>query len=158
MKTKILSVMLAVAALSAASCSKPAQEPTLPAEAAYVGDLSVIEIAGALYEQKDVHVSYELADDGTLSIRMKDVSFSAQMPVKLSLMVLSDVPYVRHGSTLTLSLSGTDIIPQMEMRGELVPYERYLCTDLTGTINPEKMVLSMKLGGFQTDYSGDYRE
>lgn len=46
----------------------------------------------------------------------------------------------------------------MEVRGEMVPYERYLCTDLTGTITPEMMVLSMKPGGFQTDYSGKYTE
>lgn len=46
----------------------------------------------------------------------------------------------------------------MESRGVLVPYDRYICTDLTGTVTADKMVLSMKLGGFQTDYTGLYSE
>jgi len=147
--------VLALGALCATACEKtPVQE--LPSEAGFVGSLDVIEINDELFHMDEVRSSYELLEDGTLNISLYEVNFSSRMPYALSVVILPDIPYTRKGNTLTLA--GTDIIPLMEMRGELVPYERYLCTDLSGTVNPEKLVLSMKLGGFQTDYSGSYQE
>ncbi len=151
MKIKSLFSFLALAGLLVSACSKT-PDPVLPDSAGFSGRLSVIEIGDALFEMTDVRVEYGFDEAGKLDISMYDVSFSSKMPVTLNRVVLPDVPYTKSGATLTLS--GTDIIPLMEMRGELVPYERYLCTDLTGTITLEKMVLSMKLGGFQTDYTG----
>lgn len=80
------------------------------------------------------------------------MSFSSKMPVKLAVVVLEDIPFTKQGNRISLRIA--DLIPMMEVRGERVPYERYRCTDLTGEITPEKMVLSMKLGGYQTDYTG----
>lgn len=154
--SKLLSI-LGIGALLAAACGKTEPEPELPGEAGYVGHLSVIEIAGALFEMEDIRATYELEEDGTLDVSLYDVSFSSKMPVLLSRMVLPDVPYTRTGNQLTLS-STAEIIPLMEMRGELVPYERYVCTDLTGTLTTDCLVLSMKLGGFQTDYTGAFAE
>ncbi len=150
MKTKYLLPTFAALTLFA-GCTKPASETPLPDEAAYRGKLSVIEIGDALYEQEDVKVSYDM-DDKTVDISLYDVSFSSKMPVKLAVVVLEDIPFTKQGNKLTIQAA--DLIPMMEMRGELVPYERYRCTDLTGEITPEKIVLAMKLGGFQTDYTG----
>jgi len=154
MKTNRLFSIIALGALLLSACQKPQAETPLPAEAAYVGELRVIEIGDALFTIEGLRTSYVLDDQGRLDISMYDVSFSSKMPVVLSEMILPDVPYVKNGNTLTLS--GTDIIPEMVMRGERVPYERYTCTGLTGTVDPERMVLSMKLGGFQTDYTGTF--
>ena len=150
MKTKYLLPTFAALTLFA-GCTKPASETPLPDEAAYRGKLSVIEIGDALYEQEDVKVSYDM-DDKTVDISLYDVSFSSKMPVKLAVVVLEDIPFTKQGNKLTIQAA--DLIPMMEMRGELVPYERYRCTDLTGEITPEKIVLAMKLGGFQTNYTG----
>lgn len=139
-----------------AACDKVNPEPALPAEAGYVGKLDVIEINDELFHMDDVRTRYELKADGTLDVFLYEVNFSSRMPLVLAVVVLPDVKYVRNGSRLTLT--DTDIIPMMEMRGELVPYERYICTDLTGEITPARLTLSMKLGGFQTDYQGDYKE
>ncbi|MBQ9450441.1 MAG: hypothetical protein IJU34_03880 [Bacteroidales bacterium] len=147
---------MAFCMLLASGCRK-VPETALPAEAGYVGLLSVIEIGDALFEIDELVAGYALdAVSGRLDLYMYDVSFSSKMPVTLNVMQLPDVSYTKNGSTL--QISDTGIIPMMEVRGEMVPYERYLCTDLTGTITPEMMVLSMKLGGFQTDYSGKYTE
>lgn len=145
---------LALGTMLFSGCRKETPATPLPDEAAYVGRLDVIEIDDALFRIDDLRASFVLDAQGRLDISMYDVSFSSKMPVKLSEMILPAVPYTRNGNTLTLS--GTDIIPMMVMRGERVPYDRYKCTDLTGTIDPERMVLSMKLGGFQTDYNGSY--
>ena len=150
MKTKYLLLTFAAAALLF-GCTKPASETPLPEEAAYHGKLSVIEIGDTLYEQENVKVSYDL-DDRTVDISLYDVSFSSKMPVKLAVVVLEDIPFTKQGNRISLRIA--DLIPMMEVRGERVPYERYRCTDLTGEITPEKMVLYMKLGGYQTDYTG----
>lgn len=150
MKTKYLLPTFAALTLFA-GCTKLADETPLPDEAAYRGKLSVIEIGDALYEQEDVKVSYDL-DEKTADISLYDVSFSSKMPVKLAVVVLEDIPFTKQGNIMTLQIA--DLIPMMEMRGELVPYERYRCTDLTGEITPDRIVLSMKLGGFQTNYTG----
>lgn len=156
MKIKRILLLFVAGAALLSACTKASRETPLPAEAGYVGKLDVIEIADELFHMDDIRASYVLNADGKLDISLYEVSFSSRMPVVLSVVVLQDVGYVRDGSKL--SLSDTDIIPMMEMRGELVPYERYLCTDLTGEVTPGQMKLSMKLGGFQTDYLGDYKE
>lgn len=135
-----------------AACKPAPEAETLPEKAGYVGTLSVIEIGDARFELDGVRADYTLDDAGRLDIYLYDVSFSSQMPVRLSVILLPDVAYVRNGAML--SVSDTDIVPMMEMRGEMVPYERYLCTDFTGQIAPSSMTLSMRLGGFKTDYTG----
>ena len=156
MKLMQLFIPLVLGGLLAAGCGKT-PEPELPGEAGYVGTLSVIEIDDDLFLQDDVVAGYSMdAVTGQLDIFLYDVSFSSRMPVTLSVLILPDVAYTQNGTTL--SLAGTDIVPMMEMRGDRVPYERYLCTDLVGTVTPSAMVLSMKLGGFRTDYSGVYTE
>lgn len=148
---KLFAVML-LAGLSAA-CEKTPQSETFPEEAGYVGKLSVIEIGDELFEMDDIRMDYTRdVETGRLDIYMYDVSFSSQMPVRLSVVVLPDVAHTLTGSVI--SISDTDVVPLMEMRGELVPYERYLCTDFTGRITPSTMSLSMSLGGFQTQYTG----
>lgn len=134
MKTKYLLPTFAALTLFA-GCTKPASETPLPDEAAYRGKLSVIEIGDALYEQENVKVSYDM-DDKTVDISLYDVSFSSKMPVKLAVVVLEDIPFTKQGNKLTLQAA--DLIPMMEMRGELVPYERYRCTDLTAKSLPKR--------------------
>ena len=154
MKTKHLFLAFAAAAVLV-GCTKPAQETPLPDEAAYRGKLTVIEIGDALFEMENIKATYDW-DGTTLNVSLYDVSFSSKMPVTLNQVMLPAVPYTKSGNKLILS--GTDIIPLMESRGTMVPYERYACTDLTGEITPERIVLSMKLGGFQTDYTGLFTE
>ena len=135
-----------------AACEPTPEVETLPEKAGYVGTLSVIEIDDARFALDGIRADYTLDDAGRLDIYLYDVSFSSQMPVRLSVILLPDVAYVRNGAVL--SVSDTDIVPMMEMRGEMIPYERYLCTDFTGRIDPSSMTLSMRLGGFKTDYAG----
>lgn len=156
MRIKHLFAYVILGGLLAAGCEK-APEPTLPGEAGYVGTLEVIEINDELFRIEGLKTSYTLdAVTGQLDIYLYDVSFSSRMPVLLSKVVIPDIDYTRNGGTLTLR--DTDIIPLMESRGVLVPYDRHVCTDLTGTVTADRMVLSMKLGGFQTDYTGLYSE
>lgn len=136
----------------ALACEKTPEPEEIPAQSGYTGTLSVVEIGDALFTMDDVRADYRLDEDGRLDLYFYDVTFSSQMPVKLSVMMLPDVAYRRDGATL--SLSDSDIVPLMEMRGEMIPYERYLCTELSGTLTPAALTLSMRLGGFQTDYSG----
>ena len=151
MKMNRLIAIMALGTSLMAGCTKPEPEQELAQEAGYQGKLSVIEIGDALFEMENVRADYVLEGE-TLNVSLYDVSFSSKMPYPLSVVILPDVPYTKTGNRLTLS--GTDIIPLMEVHGEKVPYDRYICTDLTGEITTDKMVLSMKLGGFQTDYTG----
>ena len=153
MKFKNLFTALMAGAIFASACEKNPEPEPLPEQSGYTGTLSVVEIGDRLFTLDDVRADYTLdSETGRLDIYMYEVSFSSSMPIRLNVMLLPDIPYTKGGSAL--SLSGTGIVPMMEMRGEMIPYEQYTCTDLTGTITPETMTLSMQLGGFQTDYSG----
>ena len=153
MKIKKLLAFLLIGGLFVAACTEQEEEEALPDRNGYVGTLSVIEIGDALFQQNGVAADYVLdAATGRLDFFLYDVSFSSQMPVKLSVISLQDVSYTQDGATL--SISDTDLVPMMEMRGEWVPYDRYVCTGFTGTVTASEMVLSMKLGGYQTDYRG----
>ena len=152
MKIKSLLLTWMIGAGLALACEKTPEPEEIPAQSGYTGTLSVVEIGDALFTMNDVRADYRLDEDGRLDLYFYDVTFSSQMPVKLSVLMLPDVAYRRDGATL--SLSDSDIVPLMEMRGEMIPYERYLCTGLSGTLTPAALTLSMRLGGFQTDYSG----
>ena len=158
MKSKKIFALLLLGGLLAAGCEKtPDPDPDPAARGGYVGTLSVIELGDERFERDGIEAGYTLdADSGRLDLYLYDVSFSSRMPVTLSVLVLPDVAYTQSGATLILA--DTDIVPLMESHGELIPYERYLCTDLNGTVGPDEMVLSMKLGGFRTDYRGSAAE
>ena len=153
MKIRKLLAVLLIGSLLSAACAETMEEEQFPEQNGYVGTLSVIEIGDALFEQSGVSADYVLdAATGRLDLFLYEVSFSSQMPVKLGVVALQDVAYSQDGTTLTIA--DTDLVPMMEMRGEWVAYDRYVCTDFTGTVTPSAMTLSMKLGGFQTDYRG----
>lgn len=158
MKSKLFAAALLLGVLFVSGCGKTLPEAEIPGKAGYVGRLSVIEIDDELFELDGLAAGYELdAASGRLDLYLYDVTFSSRMPVTLSVLVLPDVAYGKDGATLILADDG-GIVPMLEMRGELVPYDRYLCTELRGTITPSEMVLSMELGGFRTDYRGSYTE
>ena len=145
--------MLLASACLFAACGKTAPEEVLPERTGYSGTLSVVELGDELFQLEDILTDYTLdAVSGRLDIYMYDVSFSSRMPITINVLVLPDVAYEKNGTTL--AVSDTDIVPLMEMGGEMIPYDRYVCTDFTGTITPSAMTLSMKLGGFRTEYSG----
>lgn len=142
-----------IGSLLSSACSEPMEENQLPEKNGYVGILSVIEIGDELFEQSGILADYVLdVAASRVDIYLHEVSFSSQMPVKISTVILPGVACTNEDGVL--HVYDTDIVPMMEVRGERVPYDRYLCTDIRGTVTAGAISLTMKLGGFRTDYRG----
>ena len=113
----------------------------------YVGTMVVVQKDETNFTQQNVVVDYEITDADGLVLTFKQVSFSPKMPVKLD-MAIKNVQYVENGEIT--SFTGTDIIPYA-MGG---PFEAYIVTNLSGTIQDGTMSLSMTCGSNPITYSG----
>jgi hypothetical protein len=96
------------------------------------------------------NIRFELTpnEEGTLDLMMYEIKFAEQMPMTLDI----EVPGIDYtGQSGTLSLSATTIVPLVGG----TPMEERTITDLTGSVEGEKLVLGFNVGTNHVDYQGD---
>ena len=100
-----------------------------------------------VFEQDSVRLLAEITSESTLRLSMFAVTFSERMPVSID-MVLDSLNYTR--AEAEVSFRGENIVPTAGGK----PYDRYNTTALKGTITPDSLCLSCKLGTFPIAYRG----
>lgn len=133
--------------LAAVACGKKMDEPVPNVKASYNGVVTV-EYQGEDYNNENILVEYNPSEDGKKAdIVIYKIKFVPQMPVTIDVTIPGvDVTV----STTGISFSGNDIVP-MAMGG---PYERYLVTNLTGSIVDGTMSFSLNFGSTPTRFTG----
>jgi len=148
LKNKSLIFALLMTSFFAISCEKDEEPLVINEDETYSGQLTVDQLNGTNYTAGNVRIKVTpSATAGFLTIDMLQVSFSAQMPVKLDMMV-QNVSYTSTNEKITLS--GNNIIP-IAMGGE---FPAYTITNLNGEIKNGTLTLSMMCGSYPLTYSG----
>lgn len=143
----------AAALLLLAGCDKDDKngsnpEPPVFKGYEYTGTVEVDQQDGTTYPCPDVVVQVSPQTDGTVQMKMLQVRFSENMPLKLD-MTVSGIGYTADGEDIVLH--GNNIIPEA-MGG---PFPAYTITDLVATGDKRAFTLSMTCGGkFPLRYTG----
>lgn len=148
---KIITLLFSVAAMSVMmSCNDDKKdkdpEPQADKGITYKGTLSVGEEEDNKFVMENVAVTLTYGDRSA-AIEMKEVTFSAQMPVKLTMTIPGITVQEADGKT---SLSGDKLIPTA-MGGE---FPQYTITGFTGEATPETLSFEMTCATFPTKFTG----
>lgn len=142
---KIFTFILLTGMLTA--CHIGSEEPeTQENEKSYVA-YGLLTIPSSGFTKEDVRTQIVLVDDDKLDIYMYDVKFAALMPVTID-MVISGVSYTKNAREIRFY--GDSIIPTAGNK----PYEKYIVTDLQGTISADSLCLSNNYGDTPSVYAG----
>lgn len=151
---KYFSWLLAAAALLLlAGCDKDDKNDSKPEPPVfngytYIGTVEVDQQDGTTYPCPDVAVQLLPQSDGTVQMKMLQVRFAENMPLKLD-MTVSGIGYTADKEDIVLH--GNNLIPEA-MGG---PFPAYTITDLAATGDNHALTLSMTCGGkFPLRYSG----
>lgn len=142
---KIFTLFLAVGMLSA--CHIASDEPKPKENESSYEAYGLLTIPSSGFTKEDVRTKVILVNDELLDIYMFDVKFAALMPVTID-MVISGVGYTQTGSTIRFY--GDSIIPTAGDK----PYEKYIVTDLQGTITADSLCLTNNYGSTPSVYAG----
>lgn len=140
--------LMAMVALSITACNKTEDEnPNGPEKnLSYTGTLTVDQTDGAIYTQQNVGVTFQLID-GKAQIKMSQVAFSAQMPVKLDM----TIPGITTAEDLEgITISGDNIVPQA-MGGA---FKEYTIKQMKGKVTPTNISFTMMCGMFPLTFTG----
>lgn len=146
---KAIKILAATALVAFAAISCKEDEVVTPSydNGAYVGVMSV-EYQGENYDNENIQVNMAVAEDGTLTMDIKQIKFVPQMPVTVDITV-PGIAYTEKDGVVTFS--GDNIVPLTGVK----PVERYLVTGLTGRIEDGHIEFSLNFGSFPTSYAGD---
>jgi len=139
---------LAVAATMLAACNqnKPdspeEQKKTEFAKAHFFEVLGTNTVPSENYTQDSVRALAYLTDEGAV-IELYGVGFSERMPLTID-MNIEGINYFRRGST-SITLTGDSIAPKMAGK----PVERYMITNLNGSITPDSLVFTNNYGSYE---------
>jgi hypothetical protein len=148
LKNKSVFLSILITSVFAVSCEKDEEPLKITEDGTYSGQLTVDQLNGTNFTSSNVRVKVTpSATTGIITIDMLQVSFSANMPVKLD-MKIQNVLYTSTSEKITLS--GNNIIP-IAMGGE---FPAYTITNLTGEIKNGTLNLSMMCGSYPLTYSG----
>ena len=148
LKNKSLFLSLLITSFFAVSCEKEEEPLKITEDGTYSGQLTVDQLNGTNFTSSNVQVKVTpSATTDIITIDMLQVSFSANMPVKLD-MKIQNVLYTSTSEKITLS--GNNIIP-IAMGGE---FPAYTITNLTGEIKDGTLNLSMMCGSYPLTYIG----
>lgn len=148
LKNKSLFLSLLITSFFAVSCEKDEEPLKITEDGTYSGQLTVDQLNGTNFTSSNVRVKVTPSTTtDIITIDMLQVSFSANMPVKLD-MKIQNVLYTSTSEKITLS--GNNIIP-IAMGGE---FPAYTITNLTGEIKDGTLNLSMMCGSYPLTYSG----
>lgn len=132
---KTIFLFLASALLAFQSCVDNSTDFPEDAEGVFYGDLLVDD-----YTDKRVGISVTEVSESAVEIFFNDVKFAAMMPVRIDITV-KDVPL--HKNEDMLSFSAVDIDPYVNK--EVNPQSAYRFSEISGTVNGKKLVLSAKM-------------
>lgn len=142
--------LFSMAALVATACTKSdegtgGKEPVVD-NGTYVGTVTVDQNDGTVYTQENVTMTFE-QKSGTAQIKMSQVGFSQQMPVKLDM----TIPGITATETTDgLTISGDNIVPQA-MGGD---FPKYTIKNMTGKVTADAISFDMVCGGFPFSFKG----
>ena len=133
-----------------ASCSINSPEPEITDETEAYEALGTLLIPSSGFTKENLLTKVVLVDQEKLDIYMFDVKFAALMPTID--MVISDVSYVKNGSLITFY--GDSIVPYAGNK----PYEKYVVTELEGSITADSMFISNNYGDTPSIYRGALKQ
>lgn len=134
-----------------ASCSINSPEPEITDHTEAYEAIGTLLIPSSGFTKENLLTKVVLVDQEKLDIYMFDVKFAALMPVTID-MVISDVPYVKNGSLITFH--GDSIVPYAGNK----PYEKYIVTDLEGSITADSIFISNNYGNTRGIYRGALKQ
>lgn len=142
---KILTLIALVSVLSA--CHITSKEPEIKDQETAYEAYGVLTIPTSGFTKENLRTKVILVDDELLDIYMFEVKFATMMPVTID-MVISNVSYTKTGSMI--EFYGDSIVPTAGNK----PYEKYIVTDLKGSISADSLCLSNNYGETPSVYAG----
>lgn len=143
---KKIFTLIALAGLFAA-CHINTPEPEIQDDTEAYEALGTLLIPSSGFTKENLRTEIVLVDNYKLDIYMFDVKFASAMPVTID-MVISGVPYVQNGSVITFY--GDSIVPYAGNK----PYEKYIVTELEGSISADSMFIANNYGSTPSVYQG----
>jgi hypothetical protein len=141
---KKIAGILMILLLLIASCSNKNDEGESK-DRIYRGTVSVNQNE-VLYEQENVKVVFTL-ENGSVDIKMYQVSFSERMPVKLDMTISGVAATEKSGEYI---ITGDNIIP-MAYGSE---FPNYIITDMEGKFTDNAASFDMLCGVYPTSFRG----
>lgn len=142
---KILTLIALVSVLSA--CHITSKEPEIKDQETAYEAYGVLTIPTSGFTKENLRTKVILVDDELLDIYMFEVKFATMMPVTID-MVISNVSYTKTGSMI--EFYGDSIVPTAGNK----PYEKYIVTDLKGSISADSLCLTNNYGETPSVYAG----
>lgn len=142
---KILALLLLTGLMTSCHITSPEQPITDDTEAYEAYGLLSVPSSG--FTKENVRTKLVLTNDETLDIYMYEVKFATMMPVTID-MVISGVAYTRQGEQI--SFYGDSIVPTAGNK----PYDKYIVTDLIGSLTADSLLVSNKYGDTPCTYAG----
>lgn len=142
---QILAIITFAGMLTACNINTP--EPIIPDETKAYEAYGTLFIPSSGFTKEQVRTKVVLTDDELLDIYMFEVKFATLMPVTID-MVISGVPYVQNGKQIRFY--GDSIVPYAGNK----PYEKYVVTDLVGSITADSLFISNNYGTTPSVYKG----
>ena len=145
---KKLMLVLAAAALLF-SCSKDPKEEVPSGQFDYMGTMEVIYFDVNYPSPETVFTVMYDQEAGKAELLLHQVKFVPMMPLTLDILVPDITAKASDGKVV---LTGNEIIPLTYPAR--IEYDRYMVTDLTGTIDGDKLTLSLIFGDYPTTFEG----
>lgn len=142
---KFFAIIVCAGMLAACNINTP--EPPVPAETTAYEAYGTLLIPSSGFTKEQVRTKIILTDEEVLDIYMFEVKFATLMPVTID-MVISGVPYVRNGENIRFY--GDSIVPYAGNK----PYDKYIVTDLEGSITADSLLINNKYGETPSVYKG----
>lgn len=143
--------LIYVLAVLFAACSINSPEPEISNDTDAYEAIGTLHIPSSGFTKENLRTKVVLVDREKLDIYMFDVKFATLMPVTID-MVISGVPYVQNGSFI--SFYGDSIVPYAGNK----PYEKYVVTELEGSITADSMFISNNYGDTPSIYKGALKQ
>ena len=142
---KILTLFIAAGLL--ASCHIVTPEEPIPNDTKAYEAYGLLTVPSSGFTKENVRTKVVLTDAATLDIYMYEVKFATMMPVTID-MVISGVNYTKTAQTITFR--GDSIVPTAGGKR----YDKYIVTELEGSITADSLCLTNNYGDTPTTYQG----
>lgn len=142
---KILTLFIAAGLFASCHIVTP-EEPISDDTKAYEA-YGLLTVPSSGFTKENVRTKVVLTDKQTLDIYMYEVKFATMMPVTID-MVISGVNYTQTAQTITFY--GDSIVPTAGGKR----YEKYIVTELEGSITADSLCLTNNYGDTPTTYQG----
>lgn len=144
--------LIAMITMSITACNKTedVKKTGTVEDGSYTGTLTVDQTDGTFYTQQNVDVTLQLID-GKAQIKMSQVGFSQQMPVKLD-MTIPGITTVENAEGI--DIAGDNIVPQA-MGGD---FPKYTIKQMKGKVTATNISFAMICGTFPLSFTGTLKD